>query len=177
MGVCGSGRADDPALRVVRLSDPSAGRHLEIVVRDGRLVGATAVGAGRIGTDLVTTYTRQTPLPADPAQLLLPAIAPATSGTRRDSPSLIPDRATICRCNGVTKGDIRAEFASGATTVEQVAEATGATTGCGGCTDAVCGIVDWLRAGDASSPSGTASREDRFTQAKHEQDRAETGAP
>lgn len=177
MGVCGSGRADDPALRVVRLSDPSAGRHLEIVVRDGRLVGATAVGAGRIGTDLVTTYTRQTPLPADPAQLLLPAIAPATSGTRRDSPSLIPDRATICRCNGVTKGDIRAEFASGATTVDQVAEATRATTGCGGCTDAVCGIVDWLRAGDASSPSGTASREDRFTQAKHEQDRAETGAP
>jgi assimilatory nitrate reductase electron transfer subunit len=176
MGICGSGRTDDPALRVVRLSDPSVGRHLEIVVRDGRLVGATAVGAGRIGTDLVTSYTRQTPLPADPAHLLLPAIAPAGSGTQRDSPSLIPDRTTICRCNGVTKGEIRSEFASGATTVEQIAEATRATTGCGGCTDAVCGILDWLHAGDAPSPTAPAAREDRFTQAKHEQDRSETRA-
>lgn len=104
MGVCGSGRADEPGLRVVQLSDPSAGRHLEIVVRDGLLLGATTVGAGRVGTDLITTYTRRTPLPADPAHLLLPAVAPAATTTRRDSPSLIPDRATICRCNGVTKG-------------------------------------------------------------------------
>ena len=76
----------------------------------------------------------------------LPAIAQAATTMRRDSPSLIPDRATICRCNGVTKGDIRTEFASGATTLEQVAESTRATTGCGECTDAVCGILDWLGA-------------------------------
>lgn len=176
MGVCGSGRADDPALRVVRLSDPSAGRHLEVVVRDGLLVGATAIGAGRIGTDLVTAYTRRTPLPADPAHLLLAAIAPAPSSTGRDSPALVPDRATICRCNGVTKGEIRAGFASGATTLEAIAATTRATTGCGGCTDAVCGIVDWLRSDDAPSPAATDAGEDGFTQAKHEQDRAETRA-
>lgn len=175
MGLCGSSRADDPTLRVVRLSDPSAGRHLEVVVRDGLLVGATAIGSGRIGTELVTAYTRRTPLPADPAHLLLPAVAPAAT-TQRDSPALVPDRATICRCNGVTKGDIRSEFASGARTVEQIAESTGATTGCGGCTDAVCGIVDWLRAGDTPSPSDLTVREDGFTQGKHEQDRAETRA-
>ena len=176
MGVCGSGRVDDPGLRVVRLSDPAAGRHLEIVVRDGLLVGATAVGAGRVGTDLITTYTRRTPLPADPAHLLLPAIAPAATTTRRDSPSLIPDRATICRCNGVTKGDIRAEFASGATTVEQIAASTRATTGCGGCTDAVCGILDWLGADTGPSQPTTAPGEGGFTPGKHDQDRAETRA-
>lgn len=176
MGVCGSGRVEDPGLRVVRLSDPSAGRHLEIVVRDGLLVGATTVGAGRVGTDLITTYTRRTPLPADPARLLLPAIAPAATTTRRDSPSLVPDRATICRCNGVTKGDIRAGFDSGARTLEEIAETTRATTGCGGCTDAVCGIVDWLRAGDGPSPSDVGAGEEGFTQMKHEQDRAETRA-
>jgi assimilatory nitrate reductase electron transfer subunit len=176
MGVCGSGRVDDPGLRVVQLSDPSAGRHLEVVVRDGLLVGATTVGAGRVGTDLITTYTRRTPLPADPAHLLLPAVAPAATTTRRDSPSLIPDRATICRCNGVTKGDIRAEFASGATTVEQIAASTRATTGCGGCTDAVCGILDWLGADGAHSQPATSPGEDGFTPGKHDQDRAETRA-
>ena len=176
MGVCGSGRVDDPGLRVVQLSDPTAGRHLEIVVRDGLLAGATAIGAGRVGTDLITSYTRRTPLPADPAHLLLSAIAPTAAKTTQDSPALVPDRATICRCNGVTKGDIRAEFATGATTLEQVADSTRATTGCGGCTDAVCGILDWLSAGDAPSQAAPASREGRFTSGKHDQDRAETRA-
>lgn len=173
MGVCGSGRVDDPSLRVVRLSDPSAGRHLEIVVRDGLLAGATAVGAGRVGTDLITSYTRRSPLPADPAQLLLPAIAQAATSTTQDSPALVPDRATICRCNGVTKGDIRAEFTSGATHLEEIAASTRATTGCGGCTDAVCGILDWLRSDDSSQP-GPSGREDHVTPEKHDADRAET---
>ncbi|HIZ99852.1 MAG TPA: FAD-dependent oxidoreductase [Candidatus Janibacter merdipullorum] len=173
MGVCGSGRTDDPALRVVRLSDPAAGRHLEIVVRDGLLAGATAVGAGRVGTDLVTSYTRRTPLPADPAHLLLPAIAPAAVTTTQDSPALVPDRATICRCNGVTKGDLRTEFASGATSLEEVAASTRATTGCGGCTDAVCGILDWLRSEETSQPA-PGPREDDVTPEKHDADRAET---
>ncbi|CAM4082814.1 FAD-dependent oxidoreductase [Janibacter anophelis] len=176
MGLCGTSHREDPALRVVRLSDPSAGRHLEVVVRDGLLVGATAIGAGRTGTELITAYTRRTPVPADPAHLLLPAVVPAAPSTGRDSPSLVPDRATICRCNGVTKGDIRAGFDSGARTLEQIAETTRATTGCGGCTDAVCGIVDWLRAGDGPSPSDTGAGEDGFTQVKHEQDRSETRA-
>lgn len=173
MGICGSGRVEDPALRVVRLSDPSAGRHLEIVVRDGLLAGATAVGAGRVATDLVTSYTRGTPLPADPAHLLLPAVAPAPASTPSDSPALVPDRATICRCNGVTKGDIRSEFDSGATQLEEIAASTRATTGCGGCTDAVCGILDWLRSEDLSQPS-PGPREDDFTPEKHDADRVET---
>lgn len=66
MGTSGRAGTEDPSLRVVRLSDPSAGRHLEIVVRDGLLVGATAIGAGRVGTDLTTSYTRQTPFPRIP---------------------------------------------------------------------------------------------------------------
>lgn len=172
MGIGGKGLVEDPALRVVRLSDPSAGRHLEIVVRDGLLAGATAIGAGRVGTDLVTSYTRRTPLPADPAHLLLPAVAAAATPTQ-DSPALVPDRATICRCNGVTKGDIRTEFASGATELEEIAASTRATTGCGGCTDAVCGILDWLRADDASQPAPERG-EDDVTPEKHDADRVET---
>lgn len=173
MGTRADAGAEDPALRVVRLSDPSAGRHLEIVVRDGLLVGATAIGAGRVGTDLTTSYTRRTPLPADPAQLLVQAIGTTTTA-RQDSPALVPDRATICRCNGVTKGDIRSEFASGALTLEEIAASTRATTGCGGCTEAVCGIVDWLRTAEAPSHEDPAASEVGFTRGKHDADRSET---
>ena len=36
----------------------------------------------------------------------------------------------------------------GCHTVEEMAAATRATTGCGGCTETVCGLVDWLTTSD-----------------------------
>jgi assimilatory nitrate reductase electron transfer subunit len=145
MGVCGARRPEGAAaLRSVRLSDPAGGRHVEVVVSGDVLVGATCVGDARVGADLTAAYTRGTPLPADPAQLLLRPLAGAASAVDA-SPTLMPDRATVCRCNGVTKGRIVRCWEEGARSVEDVAAATRATTGCGGCTDAVCGLVDWLR--------------------------------
>lgn len=154
MGVCGSQRADDPAQRTLRLSDPDVGRHVEVVVSGGLLVGATCVGAGAVAADLVATYTRRTPVPADPAYLLLPALMPHPASAPT-SPAAIPDDATICRCNGVTKADIAGCVHEGATGVDQVAAATRATTGCGGCAEDVCALVDWLSS--AADAPGSAS--------------------
>jgi assimilatory nitrate reductase electron transfer subunit len=70
----------------------------------------------------------------------------------------MPDRATVCRCNGVTKGEIVACWHDGAREVADVARRTRATTGCGGCTEAVCGIVDWL-ARSAPAGDGEGSRD------------------
>ena len=56
-----------------------------------------------------------------------------------------------------------------------VAERTKATTGCGGCTDAVCGILDWLTQ-DTRSQAEPPPREERFTPEKHDADRPETRA-
>ena len=156
MGVCGSQRADDPAQRTLRLSDPDVGRHVEVVVSGGLLVGATCIGAGAVAADLVTTYTRRTPVPADPAYLLLPALAPHPVSTPA-SPAAVPDETTICRCNGVTKADIAACVADGATDVEAVAASTRATTGCGGCADDVCAIVGWLATRPAAPGSASAA--------------------
>jgi assimilatory nitrate reductase electron transfer subunit len=61
-----------------------------------------------------------------------------------DSPVRMPDSAKVCQCNNVTKGQIRACWESGARDADAVAAATRATTGCGGCRDAVEGIVGWL---------------------------------
>lgn len=143
MGVCGPSRPNGLTQRAVRLADPRAGRYIEVVVSDGILVGATCVGDPRVAADLTAAYTRRTPVPMDPAFLLLTPVmqtaAPASS------PEHMPDDAVVCRCNGVTKGDIAESCGSGAHTVEEVVRETRATTGCGSCKDAVCGLVDWLK--------------------------------
>lgn len=146
MGVCGTRRPADPAHRTVTLSDPVAGRHVEVVVADGLLVGATCVGAPDVGADLTAAYTRRVPVPSDPAQLLLRAVAAAPAPA--STPTRMPDRTTVCTCNGVTKGEVVACWHDGARSVDDVARATRATTGCGGCREVVCGLVDWLAAAD-----------------------------
>ena len=146
MGVCGVRRSPDPTHRSVTLSDPASGRHVEVVVADGLVVGATCVGAPEVGADLTATYTRRVPVPADPAHLLLRPVAQAPAPAA--SPTHMPDRTTVCTCNGVTKGDIVSCWHDGARDVDEVARATRATTGCGGCRVVVCGLVDWLAKAD-----------------------------
>lgn len=171
MGVSGVHRAADPAQRTLRLSDPDLGRHVEVVISGGALVGATCVGAGSVAADLVAMYTRRTPLPADPAYLLLPALAGlATTGPA--DPATLPPEATICRCNAVTKADITGSVDEGADTVEAVAHATRATTGCGGCADDVCALLSWLRDSRGADDDG----ENRFTGGKHMTNTAEIAA-
>ncbi|MFJ2517961.1 FAD-dependent oxidoreductase [Cellulosimicrobium cellulans] len=146
MGVCGERRTPDPAQRSVTLRDPASGRHVEVVVADGLLVGATCVGAPEVGADLTATYTRRVPVPVDPAHLVLRPVAQAPAPA--SSPTHMPDRTTVCTCNGVTKGDVVGCWHDGARSVDDVARATRATTGCGGCKDVVCGLVDWLAKAD-----------------------------
>ena len=150
MGVCGPSRPNAMTQRAVRLADPRAGRYVEVVVSDGILVGATCVGDPRVAADLTAAYTRRTPVPLDPAFLLLTPVmqtaAPASS------PEHMPEDAVVCRCNGVTKGDIAGSCEAGSHTVEEVVRETRATTGCGSCKDAVCGLVDWLRESKEAVP-------------------------
>lgn len=140
-----------PGVRLIQMSDPAAGRYIELAVRNDRVIAATCVGAGSIAADLTSAYTRGTLAPTDPLSLLVKQVGPAAS-SQADSPVRIPDRATICRCNGVTKGAIVAAWRGGDTTVPEVASSTRATTGCGSCTDAVCGIVDWLNSSSQREP-------------------------
>jgi assimilatory nitrate reductase electron transfer subunit len=128
--------------RVVNLHDAAGRRHVEVVVRDDTLVGATCVGAPDIAAHLSTQFDRPGMIPADPLQLLLGSAGGSVS--EAPSPTTMPKSTTVCRCNGVSKGDLVREWENGCTTVEALAEKTLATTGCGGCKSLVCGIVDWL---------------------------------
>lgn len=170
MGVSGAG---GDGRRTVRLSEPGAGRHVEVVVEGGVVVGATCVGAGPVAADLASAYTRRTPAPLDPAHLLLRPARGGGAPEQGGSPLLMPDRATVCRCNGVTKGDLVASWQTGARSVADVARTTRATTGCGGCEDAVCGLLEWLGRSDPPPPGGQPSRAARHPAVPE----ARTGSP
>ncbi|MFI5428153.1 (2Fe-2S)-binding protein [Aeromicrobium sp. UC242_57] len=144
MGVRGS--TAHPGDRVVSLSDRRERRHVELVARGDTLVGVTCVGAPELAAHLSTQFDRPGMLPADPLHLLMGASG--AGAAESPSPTAMPAATTVCRCNGVTKGDLVHAWDGEATTVEALAETTLATTGCGGCTQLVCGIVDWLQVSD-----------------------------
>lgn len=112
---------------VVEVTNPIAGTHRKLVVRDGIIVAAALVGdLARVG--LVTQlYDRGTVLgPREPGALLA-----AERPTAADSLDL-PDDAEVCACAGVSAGRIRS-----CRTLDEVRGATRATTGCGGCRNVV----------------------------------------
>ncbi len=138
--------AAEPGDRVVTVDDPVGRRHLSLVVRGSRLVGATALGAPEVAAELSVLVERGTPVPPDPLALLTPE-----RRTGQASPVRMPGSTTVCRCNNVTKKDLVDAWERGADSVEKCATATRATTGCGGCREVVCGIVDWLNASEPPS--------------------------
>jgi assimilatory nitrate reductase electron transfer subunit len=140
--------------RTLSLSDPVGRRAVEVVVEGDQLVAATCVGAGALAADLVVACEHGTPVPTDPAHLLVRgggAALPESS-----NPTHIPDDATVCRCNGVTKRAIVGAWHDGARTAPACAAATRAGTGCGGCAGAVTGILDWLARVDPDTPPSQA---------------------
>lgn len=144
--------------RRIQLLDASAGRFVEVVVDGDRIVGATAVGAGSTAADLTAAYTRAIAVPKDPAQML---IRPSDSAAARTgSPTTMPESLTVCSCNGVSKGDLMRAWGAGDRSVAEVSARTRATTGCGGCSDVVAGIVEWLAAGDPDQTTSSGAPED-----------------
>lgn len=114
---------------VVEVSNPIAGKHSRLVVRDGVIVAAALVGdLSNVG--LITQhYDRGTVLGVtEPGDLLLPDPV--------EGPPVLPDEAEVCACAGVSAGEIRA-----CGSLEEVRETTRATTGCGGCAQACATLL------------------------------------
>jgi assimilatory nitrate reductase electron transfer subunit len=140
----------DPGdVEVIRFSDSSRGIYQKLVVRDGRLTGAILLGDTRAAGTITQLFDRGAALPADRSCLLMARRnSPATV---TQSPTVLPGRATICQCNGITKAGICAAWQDGARDADEISARTRAMTGCGTCRDAVEGIVAWLAAADAES--------------------------
>jgi assimilatory nitrate reductase electron transfer subunit len=130
-------------------ADPARGTYAKLVLDGDRLAGAIMLGDNpAIGT-VIQLFDRGAPVPADRRALLLGRAIGGSAAAAVQTPALMPDAATVCQCNSVTKGALVRCWRSGAQTVEEVAARTRATTGCGTCRDAVEGIVDWLSTVDS----------------------------
>jgi assimilatory nitrate reductase electron transfer subunit len=135
------GESTDGVSDAVTYVDPMAGRYAKLVRRGDRLVGAILLGEHPSVGAVIQYFDRQLPLPADLRPLLLGRPGAGTRPDHRESPALMPDAALVCRCNGITKGEIKRAWLAGVTTE--------AGTGCGGCTDVVAGITAWLSTQDS----------------------------
>lgn len=125
LGVAVLGDPERTDGEVIEVANPVAGSYRKAVVRDQVLSAAVLVGdLSRVGL-LTGAYDRRTVLgPDEPGQLLLPE-----PPVGKDA---LPDHAEVCACAGVSAGRVR-----GFRDLSSVVAATRATTGCGGCRDAV----------------------------------------
>jgi len=137
----GDAQGRTPDSRSFRYMDECKRIYKKIVVSaDGKqLLGAVLVGnADEYGTLLQLALNRIA-LPADPEFLILPASdGKAKPGLGVDA---LPDSAQICSCNNVSKGDICAAVADGATTIGALKACTKAGATCGGCVPLVTQVM------------------------------------
>ncbi|MBV1921331.1 MAG: nitrite reductase large subunit NirB, partial [Pseudomonadales bacterium] len=103
-----------------------------VVSEDGKkLLGSVLIGDAEAYGGLLQLMLNDMDLPEHPDSLILPQReggAPAGLGV-----DALPDSATICSCNNVTKGDIIASIDNGITELGELKSCTKAGTSCGGC--------------------------------------------
>lgn len=148
---------DSADAEVLCLQDPTRGRYAKLVIRDDRVAGAILLGAPDAAATIVQLYDRGVPAPSDRLALLLGRAAPLGS-TSAHSPADLPASATVCRCNTVSKSQLVKAWRGGARGIAGLAAATRATTGCGGCRDAVGGIAEWLATSSGNTPAEEVGR-------------------
>jgi assimilatory nitrate reductase electron transfer subunit len=135
----------EPGDEVLLLQDATRGRYARLVLRDERVTGAILLGSPDAAATITQLYDRGAPVPSDRLALLLGRAMPPGAAA---SPADLPATATVCRCNTVSKRQLVAAWRAGARNAADLASATRATTGCGGCRDAVAGIAGWLTTTD-----------------------------
>lgn len=127
--------------RSIRYMDADCGIYRKVVVRNGRLIGACAIGPWTEFSRVREAVTQKRRV--WPWQLwrlrrtgsLWPAPPPASVATW-------PATAVVCNCTGVTCGQLNQARTDGATTPLMLMQVTGASTVCGSCRpllDELCG--------------------------------------
>jgi nitrite reductase (NADH) large subunit len=128
----------------VRFAEPTRGVYKSVVVRDGKLVGATLLGDVSKVAFLTQSFDRGLPLPEERVELLFSLAGPS----EEQGAAEMDDTVAVCNCNGVSKGDLVACVKGGTRSVTGVMAATRAGKGCGSCKGLVRDIVEWAADGD-----------------------------
>ncbi|MDT0303760.1 FAD-dependent oxidoreductase [Streptomonospora wellingtoniae] len=143
----GEAEADDTA-ETVTIADAHGGRYAKLSVRGERIVGAVLLGFADPAAEIARMYDDGAPVPADRLALLTGRPAPETEETGAGAADPL-----VCRCNAVTRAGVEAAWLDGARTRPDIAAATRATTGCGGCTrDVDALLAGWNDARPVPAP-------------------------
>ena len=134
----------DPSFEVLRFEDLTRERYAKLVLDRGRVAGAIVIGLPDAAAGLVRLYDRGVPAPADRLALLLGRALPPDGPAGPAGPGALPEHAVVCRCNTVTKAQLRTAWYGGATSRAALSCATRAATGCGGCGDDLDAFAAWL---------------------------------
>ncbi|PRC41552.1 nitrite reductase large subunit [Mycobacterium sp. ITM-2017-0098] len=140
MGVKAPEHPDD---EFVQYSEPKHGVYKTIVIRDGKLVGATLVGDVSKVSFLTQAFDSGLPLPDERVALMFDIGTPDVGVGVAE----LADDAQVCNCNGVSKGALVACVQGGETSVSGVMAKTKAGKGCGSCKELVCQVVEWAAGG------------------------------
>ncbi|MEW5812989.1 MAG: nitrite reductase large subunit NirB [Actinomycetota bacterium] len=143
MGVKAPEHPDD---EFVQYSEPKHGVYKTVVIRDGKLVGATLVGDVSKVSFLTQAFDSGLPLPEDRVALMFDIGTPDVSVGVGE----LADDAQVCNCNGVSKGALVACVRDGETSVSGVMAKTKAGKGCGSCKELVCQVVEWAAGGSVT---------------------------
>jgi nitrite reductase (NADH) large subunit len=140
MGVKAPEHPDD---EFVQYSEPRHGVYKTVVIRGGKLVGATLVGDVSKVSFLTQAFDNGLPLPDERISLMFDIGTPAVSVGVGE----LADDAQVCNCNGVSKGALVDCVRDGTTSVTGVMAKTKAGKGCGSCKLLVRQVVEWAAEG------------------------------
>jgi nitrite reductase (NADH) large subunit len=135
---------EHPDDEFVQFSEPKRGIYKTIIVRDGKLVGATLLGDTSKVAFLIQAFDQGLPLPEERISLMFDIGTPDVEVGAAE----LADDAQVCNCNGVDKGTLVACVKGGEKTVTGVMARTRAGKGCGSCKSLVSQIVEWAAGGD-----------------------------
>ena len=106
-----------------------------------KLLGAVLVGCAKEYNDLLQMMLNGLAVPENPESLIMPGFDQATAKAGGSGVDLLPDSATICSCNNVSKADICSAIADGSTSLGALKKCTKAATACGGCAPLVTQVL------------------------------------
>lgn len=141
-----------PEDEFVQYSEPRHGVYKTIVIRDGKLVGATLLGDVSKVSFLTQAFDSGLPLPEERVSLMFDIGTPDVDIGVAE----LADDAQVCNCNGVNKTTLVRCVQDGETSVSGVMATTKAGKGCGSCKELVGQIVEWAAGGTvADDPSAS----------------------
>ena len=139
----GDAHAMSPGALSYFYADEAAQVYKKIVVSADKtkLLGAVLVGCAKEYSDLLQMMLNGLAVPEQPESLIMPGFDQSTSKSGGSGIDLLPDSATICSCNNVSKADICSAIDGGATSLGALKKCTQAATACGGCAPLVTQVL------------------------------------